>query len=150
MVPTMEKIQAVIGKGFAPAVIPLIAGAEHSISILVFDWRWYPNEPANPVSLFNQSIIRAHRRGVEVQVIANTDDALKILRDLGIVAKRPATPKMIHAKMMIIDDDIVIIGSHNYTFNAFTMNHEISAIIRQGTNDAGFSNFFNNLIKIYG
>jgi phosphatidylserine/phosphatidylglycerophosphate/cardiolipin synthase-like enzyme len=143
-------IESICGSEFPKKVIPLIDRAQKNLRIVVFDWRWYPNEPANPVSLFNQSIIRAHRRGVEVQVIANTDDALKILRDLGIVAKRPATPKMIHAKMMIIDDDIVIIGSHNYTYNAFTMNHEISAIIRQGTNDAGFINFYNNLSKIYG
>ena len=143
-------IESICGSDFPKKVIPLIERAQKNLRIVVFDWRWYPNEPANPVSLFNQAIIRAHRRGVNVQVIANTDVALKILRDLGIVAKRPATPKMIHAKMLIIDDDVVVIGSHNYTFNAFTMNHEISAIIRQGTNDAGFINFFNNLMQIYG
>jgi len=55
---------------------------------------------------------------------------LIILNREGCKARRPETPKLIHSKMMIIDGEILVIGSHNYTQSAFTMNHEVSLIYR--------------------
>ena len=143
-------MEAIIGKQFPDKVIPLIENAKNSIKIVVFDWRWYPNDPANPVQLFNQAIIRAKRRGVNVKVVTNISDIIKILTTEKIEAKKPATPKLIHSKMMIIDDKILILGSHNYTQSAFTMNHEISAIIKGREDLAGFLKFFNDLFLNYG
>lgn len=142
-------IDSIVGNEFVKKVLPYINEAKHNIKIVVYDWRFYPNDPSNPVSLFNQAIIRAHRRGVSVECIANTDEALLILRENGILAKRPTTKKIIHAKMMTIDDEILIMGSHNYTQNAFTMNHEISIIVKGEQVVFAYNSFFNNLINIY-
>ena len=144
------KIECVVGREYPVKVIPLIDSAKNSIKIVVFDWRWYPNDPANPVQLFNQSIIRAKRRGVDVKVITNIDDIIKILTTEKIEAKKPNTPKLIHSKMMIIDDRILIIGSHNYTQNAFTMNHEASVIIESESELGNFIKYFHNLYNNYG
>jgi phosphatidylserine/phosphatidylglycerophosphate/cardiolipin synthase-like enzyme len=46
---------------------------------------------------------------------------------------------------MIIDDEIVVTGSHNYTQNAFQMNMELSVILTQPFDISEFSNFFNSL-----
>jgi phosphatidylserine/phosphatidylglycerophosphate/cardiolipin synthase-like enzyme len=142
--------EAIIGKQYPEKVIPLIDEAKKSLKIVVFDWRWYPNEPANPVQLFNQAIIRAKRRGVEVKAITNISEVISILKREGCEAKKPATVKLIHAKMMIIDDNIIIIGSHNYTQSAFTMNHEISTIITNETEMTDYIDFFNKLFNNYG
>ena len=143
-------MEAIIGKQFPDKVIPLIENAKQSIKIVVFDWRWYPNDPANPVQLFNQAIIRAKRRGVDVKVITNIVDVIKILNTEKIEAKKPLTPKLIHSKMIIIDDKILVIGSHNYTQSAFTMNHEASVIIEGGDQLVDFIEYFYNLFKNYG
>ena len=143
-------MQAIIGKQFPDKVIPLIENAKNSIKIVVFDWRWYPNDPANPVQLFNQAIIRAKRRGVDVKVITNINEIIKILSNEKIEAKKPLTPKLIHSKMMIIDDKILIIGSHNYTQSAFTMNHEASVVIESESELADFIKYFDNLYHNYG
>ena len=124
-------IETIIGKEFPTKVIPLIEAAKHSIKIIVFDWRWYPNDPANPVQLFSQAIIRAQRRGVRIQIIANDDSILAILKQQGCETKRPITKTLIHAKIILIDGEILVIGSHNFTQNAFTMNQEISVIISE-------------------
>lgn len=142
-------MEAIIGKQFPDKVIPLIENAKQSIKIVVFDWRWYPNDPANPVQLFNQAIIRARRRGVDVKVITNIQDVITILKNEKIEAKKPLTEKLIHTKMMIIDDEVLILGSHNYTQNAFTMNHEVSMIHKGKEELDEFNKFFHNLFNNY-
>ena len=47
--------------------------------------------------------------------------------------------------MMLIDDNVLIIGSHNYTQNAFTMNFEASVIIKNSPEIKRFIEYFNNL-----
>lgn len=143
-------MQSIIGKEFPKKVIPLIENAKNSIKIVVFDWRWYPNDPANPVQLFNQAIIQAKRRGVEIKVVTNIQDVINILKTEKIEAKKPDTSKLIHSKMMIIDDEILILGSHNYTQSAFTMNHEASIIYKGRAELDEYIKYFYNLFNNYG
>ena len=138
-------IESIVGSQFPKKVIPLLESATKSIDIIVFDWRWYPNDPGAAVQLFNQAVVRAARRGVQVRAIANFDEIIKILQGLKCQAKRIATKGIVHCKLMIIDDQIVVTGSHNYTQNAFQMNQELSVIIHNPENISEFSNFFNNL-----
>jgi len=141
----MPQIEAIIGKEFIKKVIPLVENAKSSIKIVVFDWRWYPNDPANPAQLFNHAILTAKNRGVDVKAITNTDDVVKLLNQQGCKAKHPISKKLIHAKIMIIDDRHLIIGSHNYTQSAFTMNQEVSVILRDVSAISPFSLFFDSL-----
>jgi len=146
----MQNITPIIGKEFPKKVIPLIENAKKTIDIIVFDWRWYPQDPGASVQLFNQAIVRAVRRGVKVRAIANNDEIVRVLNSIGCEAKRLLTEKLVHAKMMIVDDEIVILGSHNYTQSAFQMNLELSVILDNLENTADFSNFFQNLFNNYG
>jgi len=145
-----KSMQAIIGKQFPKVVIPKIDEAKKSIKIVVFDWRWYPNDPANPVQLFNQAIIRAVRRGVRVEAVANALDIVETLKENGVQAKKLITPNLVHCKLMIIDDKIVIIGSHNYTQSAFTMNYEVSAMIESESGLDNFIQYFSNLFNNNG
>lgn len=135
----------IIGKQFADKVIPLINGAKFSIKTVVYDWRWYANDPGNTVQLFNQAIVRAVKRGVQTQAIVNNDVILQTLKEVGIQAKMLQIAGIVHAKLMIIDDKTVILGSHNYTHNAFVVNQEISVALFDCENIADFNNFFDTL-----
>jgi len=141
-------MEAIIGKQFPDKVIPLIENAKQSIKIVVFDWRWYPNDPANPVQLFNQAIIRAKRRGVDVKVITNVAYVRDILRSNQIDAKKPSTTKLIHSKIIILDDKDLVIGSHNFTQSAFTMNFEVSTYIPDCPDIENYLRFFNSLWQL--
>ena len=143
-------METIIGKEFSIKVIPLIESAKKSIEIVVFDWRWYPQDPGAAVQLFNQAIVRAARRGVKVRAIANCDEIIQVLREQNIDAKKLISKKLVHCKFMLIDGEIVIVGSHNYTQSAFQMNHEISVIFRDIDNFAVFFSYFNNLFNSHG
>lgn len=122
-------MEAIIGQDYPKKVIPLIDNSKSSIKIVIFDWRWYENDPSNPVQQFNQSIVRAVKRGVKVDVIGNCDDVLATLRGVGCQARKVISKKLVHVKMIIIDEKDVILGSHNFTQSAFTMNQEVSAYL---------------------
>ena len=138
-------IESISGREYPKKVIPLINEAKNSIDIVVFDWRWYPQDPGAVCQLFNQSILRSARRGVKIRVIANNDQIIDILKKEGCSAKRLKTSKLVHCKLMIIDDQVVITGSHNFTQSAFQMNLELSVIIDEGVPNESFNLFFNNL-----
>lgn len=121
-------MQTIIGKNYPKMVIPLIDKAVNSIKIVVFDWRWYANEPANPCQLFNASIIRARKRGVNVQVCVNSEKIAQPLRENDIDVKIPISKNLIHTKFIIIDDQVLVMGSHNFSQSAFTTNFETSII----------------------
>jgi len=129
MVSNLPEVQAVIGKKYVEMVLPLIKGATSSIKILVFDWRWYPDHPHSNASQFNQAILSAKKRGVSVKAVLNMVDIVRLLQGYGIQARKVISKDLLHTKLMIIDDKICILGSHNYTASAFDKNYECSVIL---------------------
>lgn len=136
------QIELVIGKEFAGKIIPLINKAIKSINIIVYDWRWYPDEIAEKVQLFNNAIIRARQKGIIVKVVVHKRLIHEILRRQNILVKKIESSKTIHVKLMIIDNEITILGSHNYTKNAFNFNYEVSAIIHDKETALKSNNYF--------
>lgn len=150
MVSQVAEVQAVIGKQYVDKVLPLIKGANLSIKILVFDWRWYPDHPHSNASLFNQAILGAKKRGVTVQAVLNMADIVRQLRGYGIDARKVISKDLLHTKLMIIDDKVCILGSHNYTASAFDKNYECSAIIRGAENVEPFLAYFDVIFTYNG
>ncbi len=138
----------IISKDFPRVVIPLIDSAMHSIDIVVFDWRFYPNDPANPVSLFNSALVRAYSRGVTVRCLVNSDLVLHAIRQLGFKVKKLESKRILHTKLLMVDRQKVIIGSHNYTQNAFSSNHEASIFVVLKDTSNGFVQYFENLFGL--
>ena len=115
---------------------------------MVFDWRWYPNDPGASAQLYNQSIIRASRRGVKIEAISNCDAIVALLNGEKISAKKLKIKSLVHAKVLIIDGRSVVVGSHNYTQAAFTTNQELSVYLPDCEKIEIFLNFFNSLWRL--
>lgn len=138
----------IISKDFPNVVISLIDNAKHSLDIVVFDWRFYKNDPANVVSLFNTSIARAVRRGVNVRCLVQSDEVCNNLKVIGCWAKKLQSKRILHTKLIIIDKKKIIIGSHNYTQHAFTSNHEASICVDLKDEKNQLVEYFNNLFGL--
>lgn|SRR5574343_180538 len=141
----MQNIKSIISKEFPSVVIPLIKEAKESIDIIVYDWRFYKNDPACSVSLFNSAIIDKCKKGVRVRCVVNSEAIKQTLNLLGCQARVLNTEKVLHTKLMIIDKKTVILGSHNYTQHAFTANFELSVCFDLETQENDFVKYFNNL-----
>jgi len=134
-----------MSREFPKVVIPLIKNAKKSIDIIVFDWGWYPDEIGEPIQIFNNSIYNANKHGVKVRALVQKRLIKIILEKLNIDVKVLHSGKLLHIKLMIIDGEIAILGSHNYTKNAFNVNHEVSIITRQEEDIQKLQTYFNNL-----
>lgn len=135
----------IIAQQFADVVIPLIESAEESISIIVFDWRFYPTISGSPVSRFNASVLAAAARGVDVKALVNNDDVLTRLRGSHCEARRLHSSRLMHTKLLIVDGRKVVIGSHNYTQSGLSANHEASVLVDMVDKDNQFVSYFNAL-----
>jgi phosphatidylserine/phosphatidylglycerophosphate/cardiolipin synthase-like enzyme len=129
MCETISKNELLLGSDFSDRVIELIDSADSSIYIFMFDWKWYKNDFSCDVSRINQALVRATRRGVKVQTLLNYSEIVEILNNLNITARRANVRKLLHAKSIVIDENIIILGSHNLSKEAMTANVEMSLVI---------------------
>lgn len=134
-----------IGREYPAVLIEKVKTAEKSIKILIYSWIWYPNEQGYTIQKFNNEILRAARRGVNVSAFVNGDYICNILRAEKISVKRLTTKNTMHVKMVIIDDKFLFIGSHNLTKSAFDLNHEISVLLEDSASILRCNNFLNAL-----
>ena len=102
--------KAIIAQKFPEIVIPLIKGAKKSLHIIMYDWRWYPTVKGSTISQFNFAITEASRRGVFVKALVNNDEVVERLKNIGAEARRLHSKRMLHTKMLLIDERVVVIG----------------------------------------
>ena len=143
--PNIMQIETIIGGQYPEKVGALVDKAVFAIDILMFDWRWYKNDIAHPLQIFNQKLVRAVRRGVKVRCITNYAELVETLNVLGFYAKKWPQSNLLHSKLVIIDKKIVISGSHNLTGNAFCSNTETSMITDSESVAKTFSDYFENI-----
>jgi len=139
-------IETAIGREFSKKIIPLIDNAKKSIFIMVFEWLWYPDQIGAQIQLFNSAIVRAKNRGLDIKAVVWDKKISKVLDELGIKNKWIHQSRLLHVKLMIIDQEIVIIGSHNYTKTAFDLNYEASVILRDPQTAIKFTSFFEGFL----
>jgi len=140
-----QEVKPILGGEFPKYVLPYINAAQNSIEIIIFDWRFYPTDPACSCQQFNNAIVLAAKRAVQVRVVTNCGSVADFLRKAGIKVKKPISNRLLHSKLMIIDGKHLIIGSHNYTQNAFTSNVESSVILESCDDLTSFRQYFNSL-----
>jgi len=122
----MQKI--LIGREYLPEALSLVQQAKKTIYIIIFDWRIYYTPHNQREQNLILEIQKAKARGVDVKVVANNDYVIKELTSLGIAAKATKFYKIVHAKMLLVDDSIAVLGSHNFTASSFERNLEISTV----------------------
>lgn len=126
---SISKPKIFLSSEFSAGLLELIESAKRSIYIFMFDWRWYKDDFSCDVSLINQALVRAARRGVKVQALLNYAELEEQLNKLSITAKKANVKKLLHAKSIVIDEEIVVVGSHNWSKEAMTANVEMSVAV---------------------
>ncbi len=134
-----------VGSEYICAVCKEIDRARSAICILMFDWRWYGKDPHSDMQILNQAILQAARRGVSVRAITHLKSAKDILLQQKINVRSWHVAAVMHAKFLLIDDAIMVIGSHNLSTRAMTSNLEISLLIEDALTGAEMRRLFDTL-----
>jgi len=137
-----------IGKDYPAQVIPMIKNARMTIDIVMYDWRWYGDKPGHTMQQLNNALVQASKNGVRVRAVVNTGAHAKFLATLGIKARSLKDRRTLHSKLIIIDGEKLVIGSHNLTSNAFYRNLESSVILDLPKEPTRISEYFENLYNI--
>ena len=87
-----------------------------------------------------KALVNAIARGVKVQVLAQYSEkiglsphsnllSMAILKDKGAEVRFLKRGRISHAKMIIVDDAYLIMGSHNWSLSSLTRNFEFSVLL---------------------
>jgi phosphatidylserine/phosphatidylglycerophosphate/cardiolipin synthase-like enzyme len=115
--------------GATHAILAGIRSAQHTI--LVQAYLLYSTRLA-------EALVRAHQRGVQVHVILDANaqphdppvPAVALLVGTGIAVSLDERHEWAHDKVMILDGEVVITGSYNWTLAAENNNGENLLVIR--------------------
>lgn len=112
-------------------ILDLVNKATTSIKIAMFTWTRRD---------FAQAVIAAHQRGVNVEVAMDINsgkgasaEVVALLCQAGIPLSFSRGNALLHYKMMIVDDHILVNGSANWTKAAFTQNDDCFIILQDLT-----------------
>lgn len=129
---------------FEKRVVSLIDNAKDSINFLAF---------AFTNSKIADALIRAKDRGIDIKgVFDKAQDKYQkyskyeYLKENKIDVKLDKNKFKLHSKLIIIDEEIVITGSYNFTKQANSKNDENSIVI---FDDKIATSYMNNFYKIY-
>ena len=113
--------------GAARGLIRYLDGAKKSIQVMTYSFTYLE---------IAEALARAAKRGVEVQVIqdgptaANNFDVIPVLLKGGVSVRGNKAHRIFHHKVMIIDGEIVVTGSYNFTNSAEKSNAENMIVLR--------------------
>lgn len=108
--------------GAKERLFALIRGAKKTIKVAMFTWTHLE---------FADEMIRAKERGVEVKTLIDRASAMGFgkgvvarLHEGGVNLQMSKPGVVLHHKMMLIDDEVLILGSANWTLKAFSKNED--------------------------
>jgi hypothetical protein len=134
----------------------MVAGSKFNVDVIQYQWNWYPFKPTDPLQKFNVGVLGTIRRGVKFRVLLNVEAINHRITAVNKQAERNITgaggkvkfgPQfpITHAKLFIIDDDYVILGSHNLSSRSVTCNDETSILIKSRPVVNEYRRYFNTL-----
>jgi phosphatidylserine/phosphatidylglycerophosphate/cardiolipin synthase-like enzyme len=151
-----DNLVPIVNNNYFNTTFNEISNANKSIDLILYEFKWYDSN--NVVVKLRQSLADAVKRNVSVRVILDQNQYRDVLTELskenkktgdylkskGVEVKYDSLTQTTHNKMIIIDNSIVILGSHNWGYSALTRNNEASVMIK----DRGVAEYYNNYFEI--
>lgn len=151
-------VQVITDREYFEVVQTCFKEARSSIKVMMFEASYYEKYPSSPTNVLIRELVAAHKRGVAVKVIlesnrerektrVSNEKTGSILSREGVdVAYDPATITT-HTKLLIIDGKISVVGSTNWTYSALEKNHEVSVVIRSSEVAQRLQDYFQTIWK---
>lgn len=139
--PYTGDIERIDNRKYFPEVKKLLQEAKESIYVTMYIAVYNPKKPNSPSNQLLDELVRAQKREVAVNVILDqekisafrghyNDPAYFLLKGAGSRVGYDNPYVKAHPKLIIIDQKIVVIGSHNWSNSAIKKNLEATVIIR--------------------
>ena len=125
---------------YFPALLKCIDEAQNEILISMFSFKTDEHKNSYPDRILSH-LAMAVKRGVKIIVILETTDnpldeidiqnrrTGKLLKEKGVSVFFDSPHKTTHTKLVVVDQRLIFLGSHNFTQSALKYNNEISVLL---------------------
>jgi phosphatidylserine/phosphatidylglycerophosphate/cardiolipin synthase-like enzyme len=155
--PTQD-VELITDREYFQVVHQALKKATQSIQVMMYKIGYYEKYPDSPSNILIKDLIDASGRGVEVKVILDISDwnrkvtrdnknTGRILSKYGIEVEYDPLSINTHAKLVIIDGIITILGSTNWTYYSLAHNNEVSVLIKSKEVAKELSDYFQRIWK---
>ncbi|MBN2364050.1 hypothetical protein JXL83_07955 [candidate division WOR-3 bacterium] len=136
-----NEVVMMANRDYYPILHEILQNAENEILIIMYQARTYPAHPDGVNELLYQDLFDAVSRGVRVEIILDASSwnlgstfqnlqLAELLREGGVQVLWDPPDVTSHDKLLLVDDEIVVVGSTNWSYYALARNNEISVMIR--------------------
>ena len=153
-----KDVQVITDREYFSVVRTCFKEARSSIAVMMFEAVYYDRYPNSPTNLLIRELIAARKRGVDVKVILekrkegdrtqeNNLKTGKLLSEGGVTVAYDPVAVTTHTKLLIVDREISVVGSTNWTYSALEKNHEVSVFIRSPEVAKNLQDYFQRVWK---
>jgi len=164
-------ISILTNRDYFPVVHQLFQEAQQSIQVMMFSARYYTEKPRHAgdiehvpgthwsnTNVLLDDLVEAQQRGVDVLIIldsstwnqSNTElnETFGRLMTEGGVAVFMDDPEVTtHCKLIVVDDQLTVVGSTNWSYYALDQNNETSVMIRSPEINLEYREFFQEVLS---
>jgi phosphatidylserine/phosphatidylglycerophosphate/cardiolipin synthase-like enzyme len=152
----VEDVQLVTNDQYFTTAQKAIKDAKQSIRVMMFEMAYYAERKSTPSNHLIRELIDAKKRGVKVEVILDIREGEdrttkrnrhtgKLLSDGGVEVTYDSLVKTTHAKVIIIDGSLTLLGSTNWTYSSLANNNETAVLIRSKDLAKELIDYFNKV-----
>ncbi|MFA5392982.1 MAG: phospholipase D-like domain-containing protein [Candidatus Ratteibacteria bacterium] len=135
------EVKVILDRQYYPVALKAIKEAKESINFAVFEIRYYPEYPQSFSNRLIDGLILAAQRGVNVEVCLeqskgyNQDNALDNVKvaykliNSGVKTYLDNPKKTLHAKFLVVDRRLVLLGSTNWAYYSLDKNWETNLLV---------------------
>lgn len=134
-------VSVLAGSDYVAQLPALLAAAAQRIEVLMFHAALAG--AGHPTRTLLQTLVAAQARGVAVRVLLDQDrdedpyhstvinsGAARLLRDGGVAVRMDSRERLLHSKALVIDDGLLVLGSHNWSAGSYFGFDDLSLALR--------------------
>jgi phosphatidylserine/phosphatidylglycerophosphate/cardiolipin synthase-like enzyme len=126
---------------YIAAVRKLVQNAHSRLLVMLYQVRYYEEYPDTQTNYLLRDLIEAKQRGVDVKIIVDTGswdpsnknaynlDYVDRLTTAGIEVWEDSPEDVSHEKVVVVDDDLTVVSSHNWLYYSIAKNNEVAVLI---------------------
>jgi len=165
-----QGITILTNRDYFPVVHKLFQEADGSIEVMMFSARYYTEKPRfagdiehepgthwSNTNVLLDDLVEAQERGVDVKMIldsstwneSNTElnkDFGQLLVEGGVAVYMDDPEVTTHTKLILVDDNLTVVGSTNWSYYALDTNNETSVLIQSSEINESYREFFSEVL----
>ena len=146
---SQAKVKPVFDRGYFEEALGIISNAKRSIHVVSFEVKYYRSFPSSLQNRLVRELIYAKDRGVDVKIVVDEyskeNNAYSILRENGVDVRYDGEGATTHAKLIIVDGEIVLLGSTNLSYYGLEKNGEANVLIEDEKTAQNFEKYFRSI-----